>query len=275
MNKFNLALLLIITFFATTLLAQKSKKHTNYYKQADGIAIKSKSYSIDFDNVVAKTSYLKMAIEIHNLTTDFLLIKKEEVTFDVEGESYKPASKWLFIRPNKGIKRTFKIEGKRKNYLVSEFEVMPHAIYLVKAEGKVQQAPNFELPAAQNEIKMGDFVVKLKTSKLKTKKTVAFFEVTYNGDAIGLVDMSKVGVVVPEKGNKEFANKNTSNVKLFKKGDSKLMKVLFQIPASHADMQFANMEILWRDAFQTSIPDKLTGISASFVVDQALTKAKN
>ena len=263
-----LALLISSNLFA------QDEKHTNYYKTVDSIDIEAEDYKIAYNNVVAKMDYSKLQIELENLTSDYLLIKKEESAFDIDGNQFFPEEKWLFINPNKTIKRTLKVEG-ATNYHVDNFSVTP-SIYKFKADGNTIEAPNFELPASANEIKFGDFIVKLKGLKKKTKETVATFEVTYNGDDIALVDASQLAVTIPDKGDKFFANNNKlATTKILVKGDKKTIKAAFKVSAKYADMQFANMEIVWRKTFQTSKPQKLTGITTSFEVDKGLTAGKN
>lgn len=262
-----------IFLFASNTFAQNSK-HVNYYKELPGVSIKSEAYNLSYDNVVAKMDYLKMAIEINNLTSDYLLIKKEEVEYELNGKTYTPAKKWIFIRPNKSIKRTFKIDG-QTNYHVDKFKVTPYAIYTFKEGDNIHKAPNFNLPASTNQIKFDDFVVKLLKVKKKTKETVATFEVTYNGDAVALVNPGNLSVTIPDRGDNEFANDSKGAVRLLTKGEKKTMKAVFHIPASYSDMQFANMEIIWGETFQTSKPEKSVGISSEFVVDEGMTRAKN
>lgn len=261
-------------FFAASNAFAQSSKHVNYYKEIPGLSIESEDYKIAYDNVVAKMDYLKMAIEVTNLTSDYLLIKKEEVEYELNGKTYHPAKKWIFVRPNKSIKRTFKIAG-QTNYHVDQFKVTPYAIYTFKEGDKIHEAPNFDLPASTNQIKFDDFVVKLLKVKKKTKETIATFEVTYNGDDIALVNSGNLSVTIPDKGDNEFANDNKGAVRLLTKGDKKTIKAVFHIPARYSDMQFANMEINWGETFQTSKPEKSVGISSEFVVDQGLTQAKN
>jgi len=272
MKLLNLTFVLAYFLCITTLSAQDEKKK-NYFIAAD--PVEEENYTLIFDNAVNKMDYAKLNVKIENTSSDYLLVKREESSFVIDGNAYNPNKKWYFIYPGKTKGNTYKVEG-ATNYLVEDYELNIDGIYLISSDGEVADAPNFKLPASKNEIKFDDFVVKLKGLKKKTDNTVATFEVRYNGDAIGVVDPSALGVTIPDKGDDQFANEvKGGKAKLLKKGDKCSIKAHFKIPAKYADMQFANMEILWRNTFQTAEPEKLEGASADFELDAALTKEKN
>lgn len=268
----NLTFVLACLLITTTLSAQ-DEKQKNYFQAVD--PVEEENYTLSFENMVNKMDYAKLSVKIENTSSDYLLIKREETSFTINDANYNPKKKWFFIHPNKAKSSTYKVED-QTNYLVEDYELNMDGIYLVSSDGEAQDAPNFKLPASKNEMKFGDFIVKLKGLKKKTDNTVATFEVKYNGDDIAIVDGSALGVVIPDKGNDEFANEvKGGKAKLLKKGDKCSIKAHFKISAKYADMQFANMEILWRNTFQTATPEKLEGASVDFELDEALTKEKN
>lgn len=270
MKKINL---MLACFFMITMLFAQDEKKKHYFLTVD--PVEEENYTLIFDNAVNKMDYAKLSVKIENTSSDYLLVKREESTFIIDGEDYNPTKKWFFVYPEKTKGSTYKVEG-GINHLVEDYELKIDGIYLIPSDGAVQDAPNFKLPASQNEIRFGDFVVKLKNLKKKTDNTVATFEVKYNGDDIGMVNASALGVVIPEKGPDEFANEvKGGKVKLLKKGDKCSIKAHFKIPARYSDMQFANMEILWRNTFQTAAPEKLEGASVDLELDKALTEEKN
>jgi len=279
MKTFNLFFLVCtLTAISSSILAQSNKYDRIYYKVPDKLS--TKVYNIEFDDPVSKEDYVKMAIRIENNTDDYLLVKKNETTFLINDKELKAekgsmfGKKVSYILPNKTIRNTFKSDG-ATNYLVDKFSLDIDGIYVVPAEGKVHDAPNFKLPASKNKIKFGDYEVKLKKLRKKTKTTVAVFEVEYNGKDIGVVNASKLGVTIPDEGNDEFANDWKGDAELLESGGTCTIKAEFHISARYADMQFANMEILWRDTFQSSKPKKTKANKVDFEIDPGLTEGKN
>lgn len=267
----NLIFTLATTLLFGSLSAQDSK-HVNYYKNP--AAVENETYQASFDNVVSKMDYSKFAFKIKNLTNDYLIIRKDECAFTLDGKEYTEKDKEIIVSPNKQKVGTFNVSGET-NYHVDNFSFKLGGLYILPAEGKVHEAPNFKLPASNNEEKFGDFKIKLKSLKKETKESVAVFEVTYLGDDFAIVDPSKLAVTIPDKGDSEFANDAKADGDILKKGKTCTIRAVFHIPAKYKDMQFANMEILWRDVFQTSLPTKVEDVSVDFEIDPGLTAAKN
>lgn len=270
----NLTLSLATTFILGSLsLTAQDPKHVNYYKAP--AAIETEQYSLSFDDLVAKMEDSKFAFKLKNLTTDYLIIDKGASAFVIDGKEYKDKDKEIILPPNKTRNGVFRVSGET-NYHVDKYTFKFDGVSLLPADGKVHEASNFKLPASTNEITFGDFTVKLKNLKKETKETIATFEVTYKGDEFGIVDGSKLAVTVPDKGTSEFANDaKGQDGQLLRKGKSCTVKAVFHIPAKYSDMQFANMEILWRNTFQSSSPTPLEGGSVDVELDPGLTAGKN
>lgn len=269
----NLTFTLATTFLLGSLsLTAQDPKHTNYYKNPD--AVTNDTYEASFDNVVSRVDFCKFALKVKNNTNDYLIIKQEESTVVIDGKDCKEKEKEVIVQPNKAKSYTVNVSGEA-NYHVDNFTFKLGGIYVLPAEGKVHEAPNFKLPASNNEAKFGDFKIKLKNLKKETKETIAAFEVTYLGNDYAIVDPSKLAVTVPDKGDSEFANDAKADGDILRKGKTCTIKAVFHIPAKYSDMQFANMEILWRDVFQTSTPNKVDEVSIDFELDPGLTAAKN
>ena len=276
MKTLTFSLLAALLFSGLSLTAQ-DENHKNYYKSVDDI--EEESYTMSFADMVSKMDYNKFAFKLTNETNDYLLLRKEESAFVINGKEYKEKEKEVVIQPNKTKAGTFSVKNEDEeavNYHVDNYTFKLDGIYVLPSEGNVHEAPNFELPASKNEIKFGDFKVKLKKLKKETKESIALFEVTYLGKDYAIVDPTKLAVTIPEKGDNEFANDaKGANAKLLRKGKKCQIKAVFHIPAKYKDMQFANMEILWKDVFQTSVPTKIGGASIDFEVDPGLTEGKN
>lgn len=260
--------------FSTFSLLAQDPKHTIYYKIP--APVDAGKYQLTFDNVISRVAYTKMGIKIKNPTNDYLLIKKEKTSFNIDGKECHPETDWFFIRPNDQEGKTFKVEGET-NYHVDKFTLKIDGIYTVPASGKVHKAPNFKLPVENDVVSFGDFKISVKKSSKKTKETLVVFEVVYEGDDVGIVDPSKIAVIVPDKGTGEFRNndKDIVKIKLFNKGDKKSITTTFNIPSSYSDMQYANMEIVFKDAFQSSKETAAKGSTVQFEIDPGMTAAKN
>lgn len=270
----HLTFTLIATFlFSTISLMAQDPKHSNWYKSVD--PIETDEYKFSIEDMVSKMDYSKFGFKLKNNTNDFILLRKGESSFAIDGKDYNEKDKEIVIKPNKTKSGTFKVSGET-NYHVDNYTFTLDGILLLPVEGKVHEAPNFDLPASTNEIKFGDFKVKLKKLKKETQETIAAFEVTYLGKDYAIIDPSKLAVTMPDVGDSEFANDaKGASAKLLRKGKKMNFKAVFHIPAKYKDMQFANMEILWRDMFQSSKPKALKGGKMDLELDPGLTDGKN
>lgn len=250
------------------------KDHTNYYQVPETMT--NDAYTFSCKNIVSRYDFCKFGYELSNTTNDYLIFKIEESVLSVGGRDVPQKDKEHFIKPNGSKSGTFVADGDENfNFHHETFDFKLDGIYRLPAEGEVQNGEDFNLPASTNEITVGDFTVKLKKLKQETKLTKATFSVTYKGDDYGIVDGSKISVSVPAKGDKKFANESKEKGQVLKKGDEVSIDVEVRIPAKYADMQFADLHVIWNNTFQVSKAEKLEGGSLSFSVDKALTEEKN
>lgn len=255
-----------------SVLAQQEKQ-VNYY--FDPSPYVSKSLYIKIDDVVSKMAYAKMAIQVKNLSSEALLIKKEEFIFKHNNQSSKPVKNWLFIRPYDQIRRTFKVED-QINYLVDVFDLNVSGIYSLKTIPQRIDVPVFKLPVQTNQIASGDFIITMKNLKKKTKETVVTFVVQYVGNDIGKVHPSKIAARVPSKGENIFAStRSKAPVRFMPPGDEITIIAKFEIPTSYADMQFAEMEVVWDNVFEYALSEQQSAIQFQLQLDEALTRKKN
>ena len=74
----------------------------------------------------------------------------------------------------------------------------------------------------------------------------------------------------------EYANAdNKQDAFLLSKGESETFTASFKIPGKVVDMQFANMEIIWRDTFKDCKAILLDDLTTEITVDEGKTAAKN
>lgn len=250
--------------------------HINYFKTPDPII--TKDYKFEFKNPVAHQTYCKFGYSIHNTSDDILVYKQAESSIEIAGKKQSETPKTLYLQPGKKnfFPQTYTVNGQLEDYHVDKFSFNLDGVYKLPTNGAISKGENFKLPAATNEIKIGDFTITLKSLDKKTKETEAKFEVLYTGPNFGLINSSKISASVPDKGATIFANDNkNSDYEILEKGEKVTIKVVLHIPARYADMQFANMEIIWNDAFTVSKASKIAGAKVDFEIDPGLTDGKN
>jgi len=274
MNKITL-LLTVLLITTNVVNAQKiDPKHENHFKQLE--PINTDEYTLTFSNAHAQMEFCLFSLKITNNTNDFLIFKREETTFNFEFGTITLQKKEFLIKPNGSKKKTLKVDGDTK-FHVENCNVNLDGFYIVPIKGTVDEMEDFQVPASKNSVSSGSFDVKLNPKKtyLKTQESVLLFEATYKGNEIGLVDPSKI-VIKVNGTEKEYANDNAkSEIVMLKKGEKIKFKASFHIPGRIADMQFANMTLLWKDTFVETKAKKLKGQKVDFVLDPGLTNGKN
>ncbi len=258
-------------FLGSNLVAQK-KDHKNFYKKVN--PIEKENFVVDFKNMVSHQDYCKFGYSVDNQSEDFIVVNWSKSAIIINGTEYKDTKKEQIIKPGKSKSGTYNVAGET-NYHVDAFSFKLDGISVIPADGTTSEAPNFKLPASTKEISFGDFKVKMKKVKKETKETEANFEVVYTGNDYAIINTSKIGITVPNKGADEFANDGKGKVILLNKGEKCQIKLVFHISAKYSDMQFANMEIVWRDAFKTSVAKDVDQSLVEFNLDPGLTEGKN
>ncbi|HSY62388.1 MAG TPA: hypothetical protein VK796_10950 [Cytophaga sp.] len=244
--------------------------HTNYYKP---VTVVLPAIKIDVLDVVSKIDYVKFKIKLINTTNDYILYKPQESNFIIEGNEYKPEDKKpVLIQPLDNASRTIDAKGNGSNLHTDNFSFNLDGLYKVVPTGTVN-APNFILPPSVNQFVAGDFTVEMISISKKTQETAVKFKVTYTGEGMGIVDPKKLGVKI--ESGQIFANEKRDKSIVLGKGESDTFIALFHIEGKIADMQFANMEIVWNDTFKHAELKKIDGTTLNLVLDPGLTAGKN
>lgn len=274
MKKF--VLLLCLFVFGTFLLfAQKGKpkdpNYTNYYREIPPIV--TEAITITFEDVISKAGYCKLKIRIKNNTNDYILYKPNESSFRLPQGEFQCTDKPLLIKP---LDSDFKVLDIKDNgrCLVDSFSLIIRGLYRFSANEVVMMAPNFILPPSANTFNAGPFQCTMLDIKKETQETWVRFNCNYTGDNAGIIDPNKAAVKL-ETGQ-EFAN-GKSNMKqsvLFK-GENDKFSLFFNVPPSIVDMQFANMQIDWKNTFLDSRLITLVPKQADFFIDRGKTQGKN
>lgn len=248
--------------------AQNYKKV--FYKDQ---TIENKNMSISIVDAIANDGEVKFKMRIKNLMNDYILYKAAESSFKIDGKSLNPEEKPLLIRPNDNDYRVVNVKGNYKK--AQDYEFVADGFYKINASTKGLTVPDFKLPASQNEVTAGSFVITLLKVKKETARTDAKFKVKYTGDKFAIFDPNKVAMKMPD--GKEYANYHSDKAPQPLSKEEYTFEVSWKdIPKASGDMQFAELLILWRDAFKEITPEKLPAstITIAFDKDMSDTKGK-
>lgn len=271
-----LALLLVIgVAFNSSVQAQKKgdDKYTHYFKDVEE-AIESKAVVVELTNGISRKDFLKFKAKYINNTSDFLLVDPSKTKITIGSEELSPSEKAFILDPNDKKSKTIDLKD-GADFMVESFEVAPEGFAIISTDGTPAKMPDFQLPAAVNNIEAGNFEVNLKRLKQETKETWAKFEVKYVGDDYAIVDPSRISIRI-ESGQQYANDFSKSKTILLEKGDKKTIDAVFHIPAKVVDMQFATMFVQWGECMvETKAEPFELDESATFEFDETLTNEKN
>jgi hypothetical protein len=257
------------------LFAQKDKMkdpdYVNYYITIP--PIQGDGFSIQFDDIVSKMGYIKLKIKIYNNSNDYIVFKPYESIFRLAQGEFTGKDKIMIIKPHDNEWKVLDMKGDGR-CLVDSFIILLKGLYRFSSQDVVQFAPNFQLPPSLNTFATGAFVCNLLAQKKETQETWVKFICTYTGENAGLIDPNKA--VIKLENNQEFANgKSNAKPTVLFKGEEDKFTLYFYVPASITDMQFANMQVVWRNTFVDCPVNSIDPIKVNFVIDKGLTIGKN
>jgi hypothetical protein len=275
MKKLILAVIAIGTI--STAIAQKEVKYAKlYYKD---LKVENNDVTITVDNAVSTDGETKFKLKITNKTNDFLILKPEECKFVINGKEMKPTEKWLIISPNESDFRIINLKGAQYNS-VKNYTFVLDGLYKVSTAEKGISTPDYKLPVNKNEFKTGNYTVKMNKLYKESDATNLKFDITYNGDKMGIVFSEKAGVVMPN-GNEYATVKSTgllakSGPILMKKGQTESVTLNWdRMEGGKAmDMQKVDMLVKFNDMFTEAAPEKLKPETLTFEFDEAVSNAK-
>jgi hypothetical protein len=276
--------LLLITAFVMSLgaIAQKEEKKKKvdekmkiFYKD---VTMETSDYKIYVSDAVSTFGYAKFKLKVFNKTNDYLFFNANELLLLAEGKSLPGSAKSLtggdkplVIAPNDEDWKIIEFKGSAMQ--LEKYSIELKGVSKASANGKLIEAPIFEVPASKNDFVAGPVSCTLKDSKVKTDQSSLKFECTYSGDNILILDPYKSAAIMAN--GKENANTKKYKGVLLEKGKSEDFFVVFNEILDAGDMQKKGFKIKWNDAFKES---KLTPVpTAKFdmAIDQALTDLKN
>lgn len=270
--------LVLIPLSLALLAARKpgDPKYENHF--APGPPPASDAVSFEVKDAESQDQFIQVDLRATNRTKDQLIVyKKGEAKFVTSKGTFTTAAGSIFggpvlLEPGDARSVGFKVEG--QGFTGEPFTLQPVGLYIGPNAGVPIKTPEFTLPATNNTFSNGPFYCKMVSVAQATQKTAAVFACTYSGDGIGYIDAAKIGVREPK--GQEFANvaRNAPRDTVLP-GATARFTVWFEIPAKVADMQFATLSVLFRDAFSES-PLKPMGLADwAFNPDAAATAAAN
>lgn len=258
---------IIALVYCTATQAQNYKRV--FYKTQ---TVDAKDILITVDDAVATDAGVKFRLRIKNQTNDYIIYKPSESVFKIDGKSINPNEKWLIIDPKESDSRVVDLKGKDYKK-AANFDFVLEGVYRIDANAKGVAAPDFKLPASQNDFTAGPFTITLEKLKKETPRTDAKFNVKYTGDKVAIFSPNKVAMKMPD--GKEYANYHSDRKsQLLNDGEKSFTVAWKDIPKTSGDMQFAEMIILWRDAFKEVTPVKMAAPTITIEFDKEMSDAK-
>lgn len=266
-------LTLLLCAIHISALGQK-EDHPHYEKHYGQVApIETDELRIEIIKPHSQESFTQFTAKIYNKTDDYILIKKHETLFKStsNGEKY-PKEATVFIEPHGDITRPFKIEG-GIGYKVDALEVMFGGFSRASTDAKPVGAGEFKMKPEKNSVMMTPYAVTLKKWKYNPKELTADFKIRYRGEAIGLVNESKIkirkedGTILQNKDGKEkpfilapMKVRTVNVIQYFKKGDIQKGESVY---------------VMWDEALLESASTAISVPSFSLTYDAAKTKTEN
>jgi hypothetical protein len=226
---------------------------------------------ITFDNAITNDAESKFKIKVKNNSQSYYILKFSECSVSNGSATMKIDEKDMIIYPFDDASKVVNIKGATANW-VDRFIFKLDGVYTLKMINTPIAVPSFELPVTQNEINTAAFHIVHKNNDRKTDLTLVKFGITYRGTKIGIFDPKLTVLEFPN--GAEFANMKGSNKPhLMKPGeDENEIFGWHKIDIKNGDMQFVNLEIVWKDCFKEADLEPHTGISIDLEIDDSMSK---
>ena len=274
---------LILTFsiaIATLYVFAQNKPagYEIYYKAIE--AVSTDDIKVEILGNHCQADFCRLKIKITNNTKDYIILKTEELEFVLEHDTYNPAAKNIIINPFKSATKTITVDGDNR-FQVENYTLNLKGFYRLPIGSESVIMEKIALPAQKNEFNAGKFNCKINGEIIKETKVTEFPCIcTYKGTDVAIINQSNI--VVKLEGGQEYATTNRGSKlqtaktdNLVFPGEKKKIKAVFKVPAKISDMQFANLEIDFKDTFKESKLIPMILPAQKFVIDPGMTQGKN
>lgn len=199
----------------------------------------------------ARPHEAKAKVIVDNDSPDFLIVRTQQMMFSADAGAWGDDDV-LVIPPRDRDTNVVEFKGSGLRNAGGAWFV-PGGLYRVPTDGDPITAPDFELPLAERSFEAGPFRCTLDGRIQKdTDETSVRFRCVYEGDGVGLVDISAVTVLA--KGQPFATREGNGRLRAVAPGDAFKLKATFEVPPRVADMQFAPLTIRFNDTFREGMP---------------------
>lgn len=265
---------LLSFLFTNIAFAQKVAKEKKYEKIIyNELTQDNENMTIYAVDAVSTESYFKFKLRILNKTKDYLVIDFNKMKIIINGSTeYKPTEKALIIPPGEFGTRVVNFTG--SEFRITQLDIFMDGVKTASTNGKVYEAPNYNLPVSNNDFTTGPFKLLNKGTESKTDITLVKMEVTYTGSDIAVIQPIKIGLKMPVSGT-VFANMISSKkaILLGPNESANFNMVWENIDAKqNGDMQKVKMEILFKDAFMETKTEDKSGTKFTLTINEKESK---
>ena len=200
----------------------------------------------------ARPDEAKLRLIVRNDTPDFVVIRTDQMLFSANAQAWAQDSVKV-VDPRSTESKVLEFQGKDLKAHGGWF--VPGGMYRIPTDGDPIAAPNFALPLRERGFDAGPFRCTVVDVDQETDATDVRFRCDYDGAGLGLIDPSAITVLVE---GREFGNlEGNGRLEPVRPGDSFKLRAVFEVPKRVADMQFAELEIHFNDAFREGIPQAM------------------
>jgi hypothetical protein len=243
--------------FCIPMLAQDAKNFNRaFYKEVTFETDDYKAYLVKF---YTEKKILRMKLRIFNKTKDYIWVKPAEFVVSIGGETLNAEGAPFTVQPDGDEARFMDVRPVNLSDMrVDAFEIELKGFYKIPAiQENVISVPNMSLPVKNDTpFDVGPFKCTIVDNSVKEKKAIANFHCTYNGDKIGVIDISKAEAELPNgqklknsvyAGNSQFLK---AEGLIMEKGIEKAMKIDFK--ANNSGNLEDGISVKWNETFRES-----------------------
>ena len=271
MRRLSSLALALSLFGASTALA--GDEHENWLR-ADALDLGEAS--LELKSCIAQETQINLDFKVSNVTADYIFVKKHELVIKAGDQSLKPfdgkEKPAVLIDPNGKKSIPLKVTGAGLH--VEAVTLTTSGFYKASGSGTPLKLDDFQLPPSNNNVEVGPFKCAVTSHSQATKITTTKWSCTYSGQGVGYVDASKIGVKIAT--GTEFANTaRTNKPAMLSPGETATFVTTFEIEKRIIDMQFATMQLQWREALAEAPIEALDAQDWELELDAAITADKN